>query len=158
MENVSAACGKFSDEKLYALCRKYGENSLYYRRKFIGFLPEVYKRKLYEKKKFRSIFEFAARLCGVSEEQVRRVLNLEKKFEDKPVLKAMLENGEVSANKLAKIASIATPENQQILASQVKLLPCRALETLARDERRIENENGLQTQLLGDKSVHVRDR
>lgn len=37
---------QFSDGKLY---------------KFIGLLPEVYRRKLYEKKGFSSIFEFGAR-------------------------------------------------------------------------------------------------
>jgi hypothetical protein len=161
MNNLPIAREKFSDEKLYALCKKYGENALYYRRKFIGLLPEVYKRKLYEKKKFGSIFEFAARICGVSEEQVRRVLNIEKRFEDKPILKEMLVNGEVSANKLAKIASIATTENQQALATQVKLLPCRALEVLARDERLglqeagYKNVDGLQKPLFEVKSVHV---
>jgi hypothetical protein len=65
----------------------------------------------------------------------RRVLNLEKKFEEMPALRTMLVNGEVSANKLAKIASIATVENQDLLADQVKILPCRALETLVKDER-----------------------
>jgi hypothetical protein len=69
-EKLHARAGSVSDEKLYALCKKYGENALYYRRKFIGLLPEVYKRKLYEKKKCGSIFEFAAKLCGVSEEHV----------------------------------------------------------------------------------------
>jgi hypothetical protein len=128
-----------TDENLFTLCKKYGEQALEARRKFLGLLPEVNKRRLYEKKGFTSIFEFAAKLAGVSQEQVRRVLNLEKKFEDTPILKSMLENGEVSLNKLVKIASIATSENQENLAEQVKVLPCRALETLVRDER-----NGIQ--------------
>jgi len=148
-----------NDEKLYGLCKKYGENALYFRRKFIGLLPEVNKRKLYEKKKFESIFEFAAKLCGVSEEQVRRVLNLEKKFEDMPVLKEMLVNGEVSASKLARVASIATPQNEGVLAMQVIVLPQKALEVLVRDERMagVEggNINGLQTPLFDDKSVRA---
>lgn len=129
MENFTQT----SDEKLYSLCKQFGELALQYRHKFAGLLPEVYRRRLYKKKGFGSIFEFAAKLAGISEEQVRRVLNLEKRFEDMPILWEMLVSGEVSANKLAKVASIATPENQEILASQVKLLSCRALETLSRD-------------------------
>ena len=74
-------------------------------------------------------------MCGLSEEQVRLVLNLEKRFEDKKILHRLLVNGEVSINKLAKIASIATANNQESLANQSKILPCRALETLARDEK-----------------------
>lgn len=128
---------KMTDEELFQLCRNYGEMALKYRRKFAGLLPEVYRRGLYKKKGFGSIFEFAAKLAGMSEEQVRRVLNLEKRFEDKPILHSMLINGEVSVNKLAKVVSIATSENQDFLAAQVKLLPCRALETLTRDEKSV---------------------
>ena len=126
---------KISDEKLYELCKTFGARALLWRQKFIGLLPEVNRRKLYEKKNFASIYEFAAKLAGVSEEQVRRVLNLEKKFVDAPILKTMLKNGEVSMNKLARVASIATSETQEFWANQVKLLPKSALETLIRDER-----------------------
>lgn len=126
---------KITDEKLYELCKKYGAAARFWRQKFIGLLPEVYKRKLYEKRGFLSIFEFAAKLAGVSEEQVSRALSLEKKFQDKPALHKVLIDGEVSVNKLARIASISTPENQSFLAEQVKTLPQKALETFVRDEK-----------------------
>jgi hypothetical protein len=143
-------------------------------------LPEVFHRRLYEKKGFGSIFEFAAKLAGMSQEQVRVVLNLERKFEDKPVLKNLLINGEVSANKLVRIASIATVENQQVLACMAEKLSNRAIETFVRDEKWAMNgsdagaefgekigvrmagrpgdfktQNGLQKPLFDDKSLHV---
>lgn len=124
-----------SDFELYAQCKKFGEIALKYKWKFAGLLPEVFRRKLYKKKGFGSIFEFAAKLAGMSEEQVRRVLNLEKKFEDKPELREMLVSGEVSVNKLARVASVATSENQEFWAGQVRLLSQAALETLVRDEK-----------------------
>lgn len=130
-----------SDEKLYELCKLYGERARLWRQKFAGLLPEVFRRRLYEKKGFGSIYEFAAKLAGMSERQVDVVLNLEKKFEDKPVLKNMLETGEVSINKLARVASIATTENENFWSTQVKLLPNRALEILVRDEQSAGNEN-----------------
>lgn len=37
-----------SDEKLLYLCEQYGERAKYWRQKFIGLLPEAYKKKLYE--------------------------------------------------------------------------------------------------------------
>ena len=147
-----------TDEKLYELCKLYGERARLWRQKFAGLLPEVAKRRLYEKKGFGSIFEFAAKLAGMSEEHVRRVLNLEKKFKAMPILHAMLVNGEVSSNKLVKIASVVTPENQEILACQVKLLPCRALETLARDEKaihKIDSQNASPKTFFDGKTVHV---
>ncbi|MBI5753601.1 hypothetical protein HZA40_00465, partial [Candidatus Peregrinibacteria bacterium] len=69
-----------TDQNLYQLCKNYGQQALHWRQKFIGLLPEVNRRKLYEKKGFGSIFEFAKKLAGLSEEQVKLTLNLEKRF------------------------------------------------------------------------------
>ncbi|MBI2634343.1 hypothetical protein HYW82_01570 [Candidatus Peregrinibacteria bacterium] len=143
-----------SDKDLYFLCKKYGDQALEWRRKFIGLLPEVNQRRLFEKHGFPSIFEFAAKMAGVSENQVRLVLNLEKKFSDKKDLHQLLISGEVGINKLAKIASIATPENQDTLARQTKILPCKALETLARDKRMSEFVSAAQCG-NSDQSLHV---
>lgn len=124
-----------SDRELYNLCKKYGEQALCWRRKFIGLLPEIFKRKLYLEKGFGSIFEFAARLGGVSEEQVRRTLSLEEKFQSMKILHSALVNGDISIGKLVRVASIATIENQECLVKQAQTLSKRALETLVRDER-----------------------
>ena len=126
---------KLPDENLFNLCRVYGGRSLLWRQKFIGLLPEVFKRKLFEKKGFSSIFEFAKKLAGLSEEQVRVTLNLEKRFEKLPELKSLLVNGEVSVSKLARVVSIANADNEQFLAENVKNLSKSAVETLVRDEK-----------------------
>ena len=114
-------------------------------------LPEVNRREitartkgksLLAKKGFSLIFVFAAKLAGMSEEQVRIVLNLERKLEDKPKLHKLLVSGEVSANKLVRIASIATSLNDNDLAEKARILSQAALETHVR-EQKIENQNGL---------------
>ncbi len=133
--NSSSNLQSLSDQTLYQLCRTYGARALEWRRKFTGLLPEVFRRKLYEKKGFDSIFVFAKKLAGLSEEQVRLVLNLEKRFENVPALRALLVNGEVSVNKLARVVAIANPENQKFLAEQVRILSKGAVETLVRDEK-----------------------
>ena len=69
-----------TDEKLYELARLYGRNALYWRRKFMGLLPEVEKRKLYERKGCGFIFEFAYKLAGFCEKKEKTVLKLEKSF------------------------------------------------------------------------------
>lgn len=122
-----------TDHELYRKAKFYGKNALLWRQKFMGLLPEVNRRRLYEKKGFPSIFMFAYKLAGLSEEQVRRVLCLEKRFEALPVLQGLLVSGEVSVNKLARVASVATPENEQNLAEAVKVLPQSAVETLIKD-------------------------
>ncbi len=128
-----------SDEKLYELCRQYGRQALEWRNKFAGLLPEVERRKLYLQNGFGSIFEFAFKLAGLSEAQVKLALSLDQKFADKPALKELLTSGKVSVGKLVRVAAVATVENQSFLADQVRLLPKGALETLARDMRA---ENG----------------
>src|SRR3989338_27656 len=145
-----------TDEKLYELAKLYGRNALVWRQKFMGLLPEVEKRKLYERKNFGSIFEFAYKLAGLSEQQVRTALNLEKRFEGLPVLRGLLVEGKVSINKLVRVASIATVENERELAEAVQLLPQKALETFVRDGR-CENENGLGKPLFGAKSLRAHE-
>lgn len=154
-----------TDQNLYALCKTYGARTLEWRRKFTGLLPEVFKRKLHEKKGFESIFVFAKKLAGLSEEQVRLTLNLEKKFETVPLLKNLLINGEVSINKLARVASVAKAENEEFLAENLKILSQSAVETLVRDEKwaeknkknseHHENQNGLLEPQIGAKSLRA---
>jgi len=142
-----------SDNQLYSMAKHFGKNALLWRRKFIGLLPEIYKRRLYEKKNYESIFVFAKKLAGLSEEQVRRVLNLEKKFQNMPNLHTALTSGEVSVNKLARVTSIATPENEEELVEKVKVLPQSAVETFVRDEKKIQN--GLCKPKIDIKSVRA---
>ena len=157
MENTTY--DKITDEKLFELCKKYGSSALLWRQRFVGLLPEVNRRRLYERKGSSTIFEFAAKLCGLSVDQVCLALNLRKRFDNMPTLKKMLEEGEVSINKLARVVSIATPENEAELAEKVRVLPKSALETLVRDEKRAtwntlkENQNGLQKPLFGNGSL-----
>jgi hypothetical protein len=138
-----------SDNELFIRCKKYGKEALQARQRFAGLLPEVCKRRLYEKKKFASIYEFAAKLAGFSREQVDAVIRLERKFEDKPALHAALVDGQISANKLIRIASIATTENQGELFEAVQKLSKSAIDVYVRDYKtsgaddKIEHWNGL---------------
>jgi len=150
-----------SDKELYLICKKWGAAALSARRKFAGLLPEVYARETAECEKGRSwltkrgfscVYEFAAKLAGLSRDQVDLVLHLEKKFKDKPVLREALVSGEISANKLARVVSIATVENQNDLLGKVVTLSNRALEVFVKDFR---NQNGLEKKKIGDASLHV---
>ena len=129
-----------TDQELYEKARLYGQNALVWRQRFMGLLPEVEKRRLYATKGFGSVFEFAFKLAGLSEEQVRTALNLEKRFSGLPILKGLLEEGAVSIHKLVRIQSVATVDNEAFWAQQVQLLPKKALETLVRDERSLPGQ------------------
>lgn len=100
-----------------------------------------------------SVVEFAKKIGGVSEEQVSRVLNVHKKFTSTPELQHLLTSGAVSVNKLARVASIALPENEEILVNQVQLLSQSALETFVRDVR----THTLARASLGDKPEYKQE-
>lgn len=124
-----------TDEKLFELCQLYGERARMWKQKFLGLLPEVYERRLYRKKGFSSIFEFGAKLGGVSEEQVKTVLRLDEKFKDKPELHNLLTGGIVSIHKLSRVASIASQTSSHFWADKVQVLPQASVEALVKDER-----------------------
>lgn len=126
---------ELTDRELHALAKKYGQNALLWRQKFIGLLPAIFKRRIYKRYGYASIFEYAAKLAGISHEQVQRTLSLERKLQQTPALQHLLVSGEVSVNKLARVASRVTPANEEFWATQVRVLPNRALETLVRDNR-----------------------
>ena len=150
-----------SDKELYSVCKRWGAEALASRRKFTGLLPEVNAREIAERKKgkswlkirgFSCIYEFAAKLAGISRDQVNLVLGLERRLEDKPALRYALVSGVVSANKLARVASIASVENQQDILEKVETLSNRALEVFVKD---FKNQNGLIDAKTGDASLHV---
>ena len=156
MNDKSKMIKSLNDENLYRLCKRYGEMTLRWRRKFAGLLPEVNRRRLFEKKGFSSIFVFAEKLAGMSEPQVRLAVNLERRFEKTPMLKELLVEGKVSVNKLARVASVSTSENEEFLAGQLKLLSNRAVETLVRDIK-FEEQNGLSEPKVDRKHLHVQN-
>ena len=141
MENVDQKMvGNLSDHELLKQCEEFGAAALKWRQKFIGLLPEVNKRELYKKRGCGSIYEFAAKLAGLSIDQVKRVITLEKKLEDKPALHDALVNGDVSMNKIGRVVSVATQENAQEVLKVTKVLPQKALGVWARDLKNSEKE------------------
>ncbi len=124
-----------NDKELLENAILYGKNALMWRRKFVGLLPEINRRRLFEKKKCGSIYEFAAKFGGLSNDQVRLALNLEERFESLPHLHELLVEGKESINKLARIVSIAKPENEKELSELVQKMSKSAIETIVRDEK-----------------------
>ncbi|MBU1018628.1 MAG: hypothetical protein ABII07_01125 [Patescibacteria group bacterium] len=118
-----------TDKQLFDLCQKYGAEALRWRRKFVFLLPEVEKRKLWKKKGYYSIYDFAARLGGVTKRIVDEVLRLDKKLEEKPLLKAQIEKQGWS--KVSIAARIPVKEEEAI--KMVETLPRKTLEVYAKE-------------------------
>lgn len=142
---------EIADEKLLELCAYWGSQALNARYKFIGLLPEVNRRRLYEKKGFSSIFEYAYKTAGLSEKQVRTALRLRERVENKPALKQLLESGEVSFNKIEKVSYVATPGTDELWANRVQTNSTKALVVMVRDEK------SLDVQTFGQQQIEVID-
>jgi len=140
---------KITDKELITLCQQYGNNSKVWKRKFEELLPEVLKRRLYKKHNFVSIYEFAAKLCGMSRESVDNVLRIYRQFEDKPILKSLIV--EYGWSKLRIVAGIATKETDSSWAEKVRVLPTSSLETIVRDFRRQEERKGIEKLISSQK-------
>ncbi len=139
-----------TDQSLYENFLNFGRQALAARNKCIGLLPEIHRRQIHQQKGYHSIYEFAAKLAGLSHKQVNRALNLDRRFSDKPALHQAFTSGEISLNKLVKVVSIATIENQHELVDLAKKLSARALETLVRDEKSVQAKSA--------QDVHVNTR
>ena len=113
------------DSTLYKLCQEYGNNARMWSRKFAALLPEVAKRQLYSKHGFHSIFEFAAKLAGMNRKSVEEVLRTYSKVEDRPLLKAQIE--EFGWSKIRVITPLIETVEETKLVEMVKTLPRSAL-------------------------------
>jgi len=122
-----------TDPELYALCKKWGAEALAARRKFIGLLPEVFRRRLFERRGFSSIYHFAAELGGVGQQLVNEVLRLEKRFKEMPNLHLALVKGEIGMSKLARIASVVEIGNEAVMCEKIRNLSRRAVDVWVKE-------------------------
>ena len=130
-----------SDKDLYQLCKEYGLNARVWRRRFAGLLPEVLERRLYKKRGYTSIYEFASKLASMSKESVDKVLCISRKLVNKPLLKEQLVSGDQGWSKLEKVAFISTPETDKFWAEKVSSMTQDSLEAYVQEVRR-HNPNG----------------
>ena len=133
---------QISDKNLFDLCREYGNNAKIWKRKFEELLPEVLKRRLYKKHGFVSIYEFAAKLCGLSHDSVDNVIRIYDQLKDKPILRSLVV--EFGWSKLRIVSSIATKETDASWAEKVRVLPKDSLATFVRDLKRQEERRGIE--------------
>lgn len=132
---------KIHPDKIYNRFENLGKNAKFYVRKCVGLLPLVNASGVYKKKGFADIYECGRAVAGLSNAQIQLSLNLYERFEAMPQLRNLLVNGDVSMNKLSRVASIATPQNQHELAKNVQTLTYAALDALVRDEKNAREES-----------------
>ncbi len=130
-----------SDRDLFETAQRIGAVALKGRRAFIGLLPLVEKRRAYEGRTFYSIYDFAAKVGGVSRDVVTEVLRIDMQLKNMPLVQKLLYGGTVSWSKIRMITAWLTPENQQIWIDKLENLSNRSLEVYLRDYRKQLSED-----------------
>ncbi len=95
-------------------------------------LPDIYESGIY-RKYASDIYKYAGRFGGISGSAVDKRLRLEKHLENKPCLRAAIEK--VGINKVALMATLATPRADAMVADKVLNMNKSALQTLSKELR-----------------------
>lgn len=140
-----------NDEKtLHQKFTVYGQNAKLWMRKCELLLPKIDKHKIWEKKGFTSIYEYAAKLAGMSRNKVNEALRVLNKVENKPELQKIIE--EKGINSVKPVVTIATKETAGFWAEKAKEMSQHTLETYVREVRRsgfAEEKQELHTETSG---------
>lgn len=129
-----------SDADLLKRCQQLGSISVKSRRMFIGLLPLIARRNIYDVKKFSSIFHFALIVGGVSYEVVSEVLRLDTQLIDLPHLRRALYRGEIGWSKIRAVLSLVTSGNEETWLELLKNLSKPALEVYVHDYRQQQKD------------------
>jgi len=113
--------------------QEYGRNAKNWMAKCVLLLPEIEERQIWKRKGFYSIYEYAAKLAGMSREKVNESLRILHKIEDKPALMAVAERKGVLAVK--PVATIATVESEEFWAEKAGSMGKNELETYVHECR-----------------------
>lgn len=122
-----------NENELHKKFREYGANAREWMRKCVLLLPEIDRRAVWRRKGFGSIYEYAAKLAGMSRATVEEALRVLHKIEDKPELMRIVELKGIQA--VRPIATITTNETQSFWAEKARIMAKNTLETYVKNYR-----------------------
>jgi len=116
----------------------YGKNAKEWMRKCVLLLPEINRLRIWEKKGFKNIYEYARILAGMSTNAVNDALRILKKVEDKPELKWVINKKGINA--VRPIVSIATQETANFWAEKAMEMSKNTLEAYVKEFKKEHTE------------------
>lgn len=119
------------DKAIHDQFLKCGKNSKEWMQKCILMLPQIEKNRIWQKKGFSSIYEYAAKLAGMSRNKVNDSLRIMKKIADKPALMEVVKYKGINA--VRPVATIVTKETDSFWAKNAKEMSKNTLETFVKD-------------------------
>lgn len=122
-----------ADQILHRQFSEYGLNAREWLRKCALLLPEIDRRQIWKKKGCSSIYEYAAKLAGMSRGMVDEALWVLRKAENHPELMKVIE--EKGVHRVRPIISLTTPETASFWAEKARSMSKNTLETYAKNYR-----------------------
>jgi len=117
----------------------YGKKALEWRRKCELLLPEIYKHKIWAQHGYLSIYEYAAKLAGMSNRNVNEALHISEKIKEMPLLKEIAENRGI--NRIKPLVTVLNTENEEFWAEKARTMSNHTLEAYV---KQYKIQNGLQ--------------
>ncbi|MEK7545084.1 MAG: hypothetical protein AAB551_03050 [Patescibacteria group bacterium] len=117
---------------------QYGTNAKEWMRKCVLLLPEIAQHRIWQQKGFGSLYEYAAKLAGMSRNTVDDALRILHKIEDKPALRRVVEEKGIHA--VRPVAAIATPETESFWAEKASVMSKHTLEVYVQEYVRAETD------------------
>ena len=110
-----------------------GKNAKEWARRCMLLLPDIDRYKVWRKKGFGSLYEYAAKIAGLSRNQVDESLRILRKIEDKPVLQEIARDKGIWAVK--PVATVATKDTEQEWADRVNSMSRHEIEVFVKGVR-----------------------
>ncbi len=123
-----------SEQELHIRFIQYSANAKTWMRKCVLLLPEINRLAIWQKKGFGSIYEYAAKLAGMSRNTVDDALRILEKIEDKPNLRLVAEQKGLGA--VRPVATLSTTENEKFWARKAAAMSKNTLETYVREYKK----------------------
>jgi hypothetical protein len=124
------------DKVIHDQFSAYGRNAKAWMNKCILMLPMIEKERIWEKKNFSSIYEYTAKLAGMSRHKVDDSLRIIRRLEDKPSLMSVASTKGLNA--VRPVVTLATKETDSFWAGKAEKMSNNTLRVFAKDYK---NEN-----------------
>lgn len=101
--------------------------------KLLALLPKIYESQVFEQEGYANIYDYAAKIAGLSPGVVKKVLKIENKLKGMPHLQKTVETQGI--HKVGIVAGLATKENEEELADKVENMSKAALQEYSKENR-----------------------
>ncbi len=129
---------------------RYGKNAREWMNKCVLMLPEIDKNRIWKKRGFGSIYEYAGKIAGMSRHKVDDSLRIIRKIEDKPALMKVAKMKGI--NSVRPVATIASKETDSFWAKKAEEMSKHTLATFVRG-RKTESRPGTKILVELDKEI-----